>query len=394
MRPVLRTAAAATAALLVAGAAPAFASFSFEVPVTTKIGQPMKIGAVTCGNTVEGTWYWGGRQELAFTMPGVGGTFGTLDKIPAAAGTRTGPKSVEVTWRPDVNDDAMTGPGTIVDGVPDAHKSFCAQRAPKPKGRVNPRHKELLRRAAARNRDAAKRALLAINAKNCAKSDPATEAFCASLLESAKQASRDAEVQERVANDPPDRAFRVVARPAKARIARIPGAGRAVKRMLSAQARAGSLRKALLTAIERAEGAVVHGGPGDVAHESRQMEAAARYATQLADALGRLRTRSVAAVRALKRARVSVAIDAAAARAAQQKIAASGLPAETRRWGLTEEQLEALRKEIVEADPATLTVKLPGALASPAQQASWRGEAQASREFAARVRKNPTAPAT
>ena len=134
-----------------------------------------------------------------------------------------------------------------------------------------------------------------------------------------------------LASDPPDRRYRKIAKPAPVRPPAVTGedgvsqeAASALNALFRKQARAAALGQALLTSIERAQGAA---NARAKTWERRQARAARGYASQLAATLS-------AEIPLLSRARAalegsgfpSVPVTAEGVRALQRSIAQAGLP--------------------------------------------------------------------
>lgn len=205
-----------------------------------------------------------------------------------------------------------------------------------------------------------------------------------------------------LASDPPDPNFRSVAQPrdvtsehlaAKGRLTRA-DANR-VNGLLTSLARTESLHEALLTAIERAQGATHAKQP---AFEKRQMLAAAGFASQLARVDDELGTQSRDAERALMAAGITVQLGPGALNNAQAEISRNGLPrhltrefdrlgrygAQARRYLLAQTKLSVRQRT---------TWRFPQVLVSPDLLHSYREEADALRAFAIRTTADPLAPA-
>jgi hypothetical protein len=127
-------------------------------------------------------------------------------------------------------------------------------------------------------------------------------------------------------NDPPDPDYRSVASPPKIKSQRVPARLKRsdeLNRYLSSLERSASLGAAVMTAIERAQGATV---AGNKTFEKRQMLAAADYASQLAAAMEDVASERAGAARALSANGLKPNVSEAEAAKAQAKVAKDGLP--------------------------------------------------------------------
>jgi hypothetical protein len=198
-------------------------------------------------------------------------------------------------------------------------------------------------------------------------------------------------------NDPPDPKYRSVAQPSRIRLPRVVSRGAraaVINRYLVALARSASLYKALVTAIERAQGATV---AKSKRFEKRQMLAAANYASRLADVLDDLTSDSKTAARALTSVAGKATVTEQAVAGAKEGLAAEGLPdAIERQIGKLGELggfvREALLARIAETPAAALAGKVPRVAAgSAATRKAYRRVAETLHSFARQTRRAPLA---
>jgi hypothetical protein len=200
--------------------------------------------------------------------------------------------------------------------------------------------------------------------------------------------------------DPPDSHYQSVAKPRKPGVTRVTPGGPLTKsraahvnQYLGGLARSGSLHGALLSAIERAQGAVLGHSPR---RERVQMLAAARYAAALAKQLNRMPALSKGAAKALKQAGLRLKIPKKAAAAAKKYIVGNGFPPKATR-GLAQlgpyaqRTREYLLEAIARTPASQLTTRLPQALASVRVLRAYRNEASAWGSFAKYTKANPLA---
>ncbi len=201
----------------------------------------------------------------------------------------------------------------------------------------------------------------------------------------------------RLARDPADPNFREIAQPINHALAiqpiaptqgLTPQAAAALNAFLGNQGQIGALAEAILTAINRAQGAYE---AGDTAWEFRQMDAAHQYAAQLAtllEAEPALRTGAAAAFAGIGAGGRITAADVAQY---QTQIVREGLPA-TLRQALVERgadtgMLEEIRAAILTTDPDRAAALGGGdilrAFTDPALLSSIRQAASGLRAFAA-----------
>jgi hypothetical protein len=201
-------------------------------------------------------------------------------------------------------------------------------------------------------------------------------------------------------NDPPDARFRSIADPETGGIAGVKAGGRlthaeagAINRYLAAIERAGHLHRALLTAIERAQGATL---AGDTTWERRQMRAAAGFAADLAPLLDGLADRSRDMARALQKADVTLRVTRKRAAKFRTHIARRGLPAGVQRdfkrfdTGGASARLR-LESFIGDASPKSLSGRFPRELATGRAGTAEHREAKALRSFAQHAKARPLA---
>lgn len=193
---------------------------------------------------------------------------------------------------------------------------------------------------------------------------------------------------DRMARDPPDPRFRVIAQPRRAAVPRVrsgPGVSQAVaaalNRFVVRTAELEALLRAHLTSLERAWGAA---NARELLWMRRQQEAAARHAEAAAAVSRSLPALRLRLARALRASRSSL-VAAAAFREAQRQIARRGIPAaleaRLRRAGMSAAQLRGIRRE---------AARLPVAGGFPALLTSPR-LAAADRETARRLMRYVTA---
>jgi hypothetical protein len=168
----------------------------------------------------------------------------------------------------------------------------------------------------------------------------------------------------------------------------------AINRHLGALARSASLYKALVTAIERAQGATL---AKSKKFERRQMLAAANYAARLAPVLEHLASDSKTAARALPRVAGKPTVTEEMAAQAKEDLAAKGLPI------AIEQQIgklgelggfvrDALLARIAKTPAADLAAEVPGfAKGSAATRKAYRRVAATLRSFARQARRAPLA---
>ena len=199
-------------------------------------------------------------------------------------------------------------------------------------------------------------------------------------------------------NDPPDPNFKTVAAPAVLRVPHMHGTdvkstanATAINRYYDAVAHRASLYRALLTAIERAQGAAIARRP---VYERRQMLAAAALASSLANDSNKFIATSGAAVQAFVRAGVTLNVTKAVADRAQQVVGKSGPPPafSAALAQFSPDDAAALRRQLV-GSLETARGRFPQTIADPNALKTYRAEAAALRAFVRHVNANPTAAA-
>lgn len=204
-----------------------------------------------------------------------------------------------------------------------------------------------------------------------------------------------------IASDPIDMHFGTIAVPARLRAPSIkpvrqisPQAAKAINAMLLNTTREVAVGRAMLTSINRAQGAFKAKRPG---WEARQMRAAGTYAGQLATLLDRERRIRVQLVAALRRGRFpTIAVTPDQAQSFAQVLARKGVPpriADTMHalGAAGREQHDATAQLINSYTSATGT--LPDILAAKPQLSALASGAAMLRAFAKRVQAHPTAAA-
>ena len=165
---------------------------------------------------------------------------------------------------------------------------------------------------------------------------------------------------------------------------------------LVALARSEALKDALLTAIERAQGAA---GAKKKKWEKRQMLAAARHAGALAKLLGAQPRRARAAAAAFKAADLGVTVTPERAAELQRRVASGDIPASFenlffklfRRFGDGRTLADTFVAELLAATPQQLSGHFPQAWIAPKILRGYRTEAKAMRAIAKQARARPFA---
>lgn len=202
-----------------------------------------------------------------------------------------------------------------------------------------------------------------------------------------------------IASDPIDMRYGRIAAPSRLRPPTVKAGGRigaqaakAMNAMLANTAREAAVGRAMLTSVNRAQGAFKAKRHG---WEARQMRAAGTYAGQLATLLDRERRLRVQVVAALRHGHFpNVAVTAGQAQSFAASIARKGLPpriaAAMRALGAAgREQHDATAQLVNSYSSAAGT--LPGILAAEPQLSALASGAAMLRAFAKRVKAHPTA---
>ncbi len=198
--------------------------------------------------------------------------------------------------------------------------------------------------------------------------------------------------------DPVDARFRSIARPAIPKVAKIvasgeltPNAAAAFNALATARARAIGYLRAVVTSVNRAQGARAKKAE---AWEEKQMRAAGRFATALSGALDdELRARP-------KLARELATVDQSGVAPTSEDVAehtasliGRGLPpklaAGLTRLGVSKAEQKLVIGWLLAADPAELTGSPFARMASPRLLASLRGTSAALKQFSKQVAKTP-----
>jgi hypothetical protein len=207
-----------------------------------------------------------------------------------------------------------------------------------------------------------------------------------------------------LAADPPDPRYRSLPRLRKVHPGQIRPRGRLTKaraiqvnRYLAALARSVSLHEAVLTGVERAQGATIGGSR---TWEKRQMLTAASRADALAKLLNALPRRSKSAAKALKGAGLSRTVTRKRAAEVQRRVAEGNVPTSFRRlfFKLVDQSgpdgpvaAEEFLRDFVATSPSELTGRFPQTLIAPKVLRSYRNEAKAMHSFARQARAKPLA---
>lgn len=225
-------------------------------------------------------------------------------------------------------------------------------------------------------RDRANRyaAWLGVAAAACAKARPSARCDVLGLGAAAEAALGS--VYDDWANDPPDPRFRRIAEPRPPSPPRITAGPRldkaaaaAFNALLDNQSLAIGLTRALVTAIERSQGAEI---ANDSVWQQRQLRAARRYAARLAVVLDAEPRKRRAARTALERSRFpTIMLGRETVQQLQEQVVKNGLPpaltADLRRLGFTKSQRKDAEIEMATHDAREL-VKIgsfPAALTNP-----------------------------
>jgi hypothetical protein len=203
------------------------------------------------------------------------------------------------------------------------------------------------------------------------------------------------------AADPPDPNFRSIAPPHWPRLPHVRAGGgfsrggaRAVNWLLDDYGKSAALGAALLTAIERAQGASVTNEPANRTHERTQMLAAGHYADQLAGLADSTRGHTKSAVKELRLAGIDFRASKLDVRRLHSQLMRRGFPSQFKRIAraLGDPTLVAsLRADVAVAKPAPL--RFLSVIGRPRLLKALKREAAALRSFAAQVRVDPIAPA-
>jgi hypothetical protein len=207
-----------------------------------------------------------------------------------------------------------------------------------------------------------------------------------------------------LAADPPDPSYRSLPRLRKLHPGRIRPRGRLTKaravqvnRYLAALARSVSLHEAVLTGVERAQGASIGGSR---TWENRQIRTAASRADALAKLLNALPRRSKSAAEALKGAGLSRTVTRKRAAEVQRRVAEGNVPTRFRKLFFKlmgqsgpdgRAAAEEFLRDFVATSPSKLTGRFPQALIAPKILRSYHKEAKAMHSFAKHVRARPLA---
>jgi hypothetical protein len=215
---------------------------------------------------------------------------------------------------------------------------------------------------------------------------------------------RAADYAGNLAADPPDPRYRSLPRLRKLHPGRIRPRGRLTKaravqvnRYLAALARSVSLHEAVLTGVERAQGASI---AGSRTWEKRQMVTAASRADALAKLLNALPRRSKSAAEALKGAGLSRTVTRKRAAEVQRRVAEGNVPTRFRKLFFKlmgqsgpdgRAAAEEFLRDFVATSPSKLTGRFPQALIAAKILRSYHKEAKAMHSFAKHVRARPLA---
>ena len=198
-----------------------------------------------------------------------------------------------------------------------------------------------------------------------------------------------------LASDPPDPRFRLLARPKVPPRIRVPSttavtpvAASALGRLIDSGLRLNEILKAVLTSVERAQGAAAANQRIWVV---RQQQAAARHARAAATLLEQMAGLRGKAVRAIGRELVRQT--PAEVRLARDQVLAQGLSRQVklafRGAGVTAVVTADVEREIKRAKPPVADVQFPAALLNPRVGAVERNAAKALRRLAARAVRTP-----
>jgi hypothetical protein len=204
-----------------------------------------------------------------------------------------------------------------------------------------------------------------------------------------------------LAVDPPDKNFRSPVRRVVLKPPRVapgggisPAAASALNALNDAQMTSSAGVRALVTAVERAEGARKARNPE---WERRQMLSAAGFASEAASALGReanLRKQAASALTA--GGFPETALGGEQADLLQARVVAQGVPAETasllKSLNARPADVKYVGNEILTADTGTAS-SFPGLLAAPSALSQLARTAARLKSFAARIKRAPLKPA-
>lgn len=198
-----------------------------------------------------------------------------------------------------------------------------------------------------------------------------------------------------LADDPPDRRFRLIARPRVSRSVRIapggalgPAAAQRLSRLVNEGLRLNATLAALLHSVERAQGAALAGNRVWVV---RQRAAAARYASAAAVLLDRMASFRGAAARAMDGEILQAT--PSQVRRGRTRVRAVGLSRDVKlalqRAGVTRAAVAEIERGVKRAKLPRARVRFPAVLLDPRLRQAERNAARTLRRLATRIARTP-----